>query len=140
MDKLVSRLTEGDQHIVRTNHVTWLFAQIIRIELVMNALNTDARNVVVTIKFIASFTVIIYLNVVYSLSNAFTLASFILGEILLALICSKYIGSCLGLWFGHNISHNLRVNLSHSILGVAILLAGRDNPKGFIISQGRSKL
>ncbi|CAK7326787.1 unnamed protein product [Dovyalis caffra] len=43
VDKLVSRLIEGDQHIVRTNHVTWLFAQIIRIELVMNALNTDAR-------------------------------------------------------------------------------------------------
>ncbi|KAG6765963.1 hypothetical protein POTOM_030026 [Populus tomentosa] len=50
VDKLVSRLIEGDQHIVRTNHVTWLFAQIIRIELVMNALNTDARNVVVTVE------------------------------------------------------------------------------------------
>lgn len=46
VDKLVSRLTEGDQHIVQTNHVTWLLAQIIRIELVMNALNTDARKVV----------------------------------------------------------------------------------------------
>jgi hypothetical protein len=53
VDKLVSRLIEGDQHIVRTNHVTWLFAQIIRIELVMNALNTDARKVVITVKFIA---------------------------------------------------------------------------------------
>ncbi|KAF3432138.1 hypothetical protein FNV43_RR26877 [Rhamnella rubrinervis] len=43
VDKLVSRLTESDQHILRTNHVTWLLAQIIRVELVMNALNPDAR-------------------------------------------------------------------------------------------------
>lgn len=47
MDKLVSRLTEGDQHILRTNHVTWLLAQIIRVELVMNALNPDARKEIV---------------------------------------------------------------------------------------------
>lgn len=46
VDKLVSRLTEGDQQILRTNHVTWLLAQVIRVELVMNALNTDARKVV----------------------------------------------------------------------------------------------
>lgn len=46
VDKLVSRLTEGDQHILRTNHVTWLLAQIIRVELVMSALNADARKVV----------------------------------------------------------------------------------------------
>lgn len=45
VDKLVSRVTEGDQHILRTNHVTWLLAQIMRVELVMNALNSDARKV-----------------------------------------------------------------------------------------------
>lgn len=46
VDKLVSRLTEGDQLILKTNHVTWLLAQIIRVELVMSALNADARKVV----------------------------------------------------------------------------------------------
>lgn len=45
VDKLVLRLQEGDQQILRTNHVTWLLAQIIRVELVMNALNTDSRKV-----------------------------------------------------------------------------------------------
>lgn len=45
VDKLVARLTEGDQHILRTNHVTWLFAEIIRVELVVNALNADSRKV-----------------------------------------------------------------------------------------------
>lgn len=43
--KLVSCLTESDPHILRTNHVTWLLAQIIRVELVINALNSDARKV-----------------------------------------------------------------------------------------------
>jgi mediator of RNA polymerase II transcription subunit 23 len=46
VDKLVSRVTEGDQLILRTNHVTWLLAQIMRVELVMTALNSDARKVV----------------------------------------------------------------------------------------------
>nr|GLL46879.1 mediator of RNA polymerase II transcription subunit 23 [Ipomoea trifida] len=46
VDKLVLRLQEDDQHILRTNHVTWLLAQIIRVELVMNALNLDSRKVV----------------------------------------------------------------------------------------------
>lgn len=46
IDKLVSRLQDDDQHILRTNHVTWLLAQIIRAELVMNALNTDSRKVI----------------------------------------------------------------------------------------------
>lgn len=46
VDKLVCRLTEGDNSILRTNHVTWLLAQVIRVELVMNALNTDPRKVV----------------------------------------------------------------------------------------------
>lgn len=45
VDKLVSRLIEDDHHILRTNHVTWLLAQIIRVELVMNALNNDSRKV-----------------------------------------------------------------------------------------------
>lgn len=45
MDKLVARLTESDHHILRTNHVTWLLAQIIRVELVITALNSDARKV-----------------------------------------------------------------------------------------------
>lgn len=46
VDKLVLRLQEDDQHILRTNHVTWLLAQIIRVELVINALNLDSRKVV----------------------------------------------------------------------------------------------
>lgn len=46
VDKLVSRISEGDHPILRTNHVTWLVAQIIRVELVINALNSDARKVV----------------------------------------------------------------------------------------------
>lgn len=50
VDKLVSRVTEGDHHILRTNHVTWLLVQIIRVELVMNALNSDVRKVVLKCK------------------------------------------------------------------------------------------
>lgn len=46
VDKLVSRLQDGDNSILRTNHVTWLLAQIIRVELVMAALNSDARKVI----------------------------------------------------------------------------------------------
>ncbi|XP_027189718.1 mediator of RNA polymerase II transcription subunit 23 isoform X2 [Cicer arietinum] len=53
VDKLVSRLTEGDHHILKTNHVTWLLAQIIRIELVMNALNSDSRKVETTRKVLS---------------------------------------------------------------------------------------
>ncbi|KAL7090796.1 hypothetical protein ACP275_12G064500 [Erythranthe tilingii] len=41
--KLVSQLQDNDQHILKTNHVTWLLAQIIRVELVMNALNTNVE-------------------------------------------------------------------------------------------------
>lgn len=54
VDKLVARFTEGDQHILRTNHVTWLLAEIIRVELVVNALNNDSRKVE-TIRKILSF-------------------------------------------------------------------------------------
>lgn len=53
MDKLVSRLQDGDNHILRTNHVTWLLAQIIRVELVMGALNSDSRKVL--FYFLSSF-------------------------------------------------------------------------------------
>ncbi|KAM7270808.1 hypothetical protein ACFE04_030022 [Oxalis oulophora] len=53
VDKLLSRLTEGDHHILRTNHVTWLLAQIIRAELVMTALNTDPRKVETTRKILS---------------------------------------------------------------------------------------
>ncbi|KAJ0435823.1 putative mediator complex, subunit Med23 [Helianthus annuus] len=45
VDKLVLRLAEKDNQVLRTNHITWLFAQIIRVELVMSALNTDSRKV-----------------------------------------------------------------------------------------------
>lgn len=53
VDKLVSRLIEDDPHILRTNHVTWLLAQIIRVELVMNALNNDCRKVETTRKILS---------------------------------------------------------------------------------------
>ncbi|KAL5553223.1 hypothetical protein UlMin_040624 [Ulmus minor] len=53
VDKLVLRLAEGDQHILKTNHVTWLMAEIIRVELVMNALNVDARKVETTRKILS---------------------------------------------------------------------------------------
>ncbi|KAF5750129.1 hypothetical protein HS088_TW03G00461 [Tripterygium wilfordii] len=53
IDKLVLRLNDGDHHILRTNHVTWMLAQIIRVELVMSALNTDARKVETTRKILS---------------------------------------------------------------------------------------
>ncbi|KAL8463677.1 hypothetical protein ACS0TY_033584 [Phlomoides rotata] len=53
VDKLVYRLQDGDQHILRTNHVSWLLAQIIRVELVMSALNTDSRKVETTRKILS---------------------------------------------------------------------------------------
>lgn len=53
VDKLVLRLAEGDHPILRTNHVTWLLAQIIRVELVMNALNTDSRKAETTRKILS---------------------------------------------------------------------------------------
>lgn len=53
IDKLVSRLQDSDQNILRTNHVTWLLAQIIRVELVMNALNMDSRKVETTRKILS---------------------------------------------------------------------------------------
>lgn len=53
VDKLVSRVTEGDPQILKTNHVTWLLAQVMRAELVMNALNSDVRKVETTRKLIS---------------------------------------------------------------------------------------
>ncbi|KAK9750255.1 hypothetical protein RND81_02G182500 [Saponaria officinalis] len=53
VDKLVSRIIEDDQTILRTNHVTWLLAQIIRVELVMNALKIDFRKVETTKKILS---------------------------------------------------------------------------------------
>ncbi|KAG6714118.1 hypothetical protein I3842_05G186900 [Carya illinoinensis] len=53
VDKLVSRVMEGDQHILRTNHVTWLLVQLLRVELVTNALNSDARKVETTRKVLS---------------------------------------------------------------------------------------
>lgn len=46
VDKLASRVIKGDQQILRSNHVTLLLAQIIRIEFVMNTLSSDPRKVV----------------------------------------------------------------------------------------------
>lgn len=45
VDKLVARLA-GHQLILKTNHVTLLVTQIIRVEHVLNALNTSPRKVV----------------------------------------------------------------------------------------------
>ncbi|XP_071694154.1 mediator of RNA polymerase II transcription subunit 23 [Rutidosis leptorrhynchoides] len=53
VDKLVLRLAEDDHQILRTNHVTWLLAQIIRVELVMHALNADSRKVETTRKILS---------------------------------------------------------------------------------------
>ncbi|XP_077232884.1 mediator of RNA polymerase II transcription subunit [Tasmannia lanceolata] len=53
VDKLASRVTKGDQQILRTNHVTWLLAQIIRIEIVTNALNSDPNKVETTRKILS---------------------------------------------------------------------------------------
>ncbi|TYH84161.1 hypothetical protein ES332_D02G180100v1 [Gossypium tomentosum] len=53
IDKLGSRLSASDHHILNTNHVTWLLAQIIRVEHVMTALNTDSRKVETTRKILS---------------------------------------------------------------------------------------
>ncbi|AQK74581.1 Mediator of RNA polymerase II transcription subunit 23 [Zea mays] len=53
VDKLASRVTNSDQQILRSNHVTWLLAQIIRIEIVMNTLSSDPRKVDTTRKIIS---------------------------------------------------------------------------------------
>ncbi|PKA62731.1 Mediator of RNA polymerase II transcription subunit 23 [Apostasia shenzhenica] len=53
VNKLASRVASGDQHILRSNHVTWLLAQIIRIEIVMNTLSSDPKKVETTRKIIS---------------------------------------------------------------------------------------
>ncbi|KAL0005249.1 hypothetical protein SO802_012810 [Lithocarpus litseifolius] len=53
VDKLLSRVTEGDPHILKTNNVTLLLAQVMRVELVMNALNSDPRKMETTRKLIS---------------------------------------------------------------------------------------
>lgn len=45
VEKLVSRASNGDSPILRSNHVTWLLSQIIRLEIVMSALNSDPKKV-----------------------------------------------------------------------------------------------
>lgn len=45
VEKLVSRVSNGDSLILRSNHVTWLLSQIIRLEIVMSALNSDPKKV-----------------------------------------------------------------------------------------------
>ncbi|KAF8083444.1 hypothetical protein N665_0772s0014 [Sinapis alba] len=53
IDKLVLRLNGDDNNILRTNHVTWLLSQIIRVELVMTALNSDLKKVETTRKILS---------------------------------------------------------------------------------------
>ncbi|CAL9047158.1 unnamed protein product [Musa banksii] len=53
INKIASRVTKGDQQILRSNHVTWLLAQIIRIEIVMSTLSSDPKKVETTKKIIS---------------------------------------------------------------------------------------
>lgn len=50
--KLASRV-EGENQILQSNHVTWLLAQVIRIEVVTNALNMDPKKVETTRKILS---------------------------------------------------------------------------------------
>lgn len=59
INKLTSRITRGDQQILRSNHVTWLLAQIIRIELVMNTLSSDPKKLVWTQNSVILFILLI---------------------------------------------------------------------------------
>ncbi|KAK1413712.1 hypothetical protein QVD17_35490 [Tagetes erecta] len=54
VEKLVLCLAEKDHQVLRTNHVTWLFAQIIRVELVIGSLNANSRKVE-TVRKLLSF-------------------------------------------------------------------------------------
>ncbi|XP_047340953.1 mediator of RNA polymerase II transcription subunit 23 [Impatiens glandulifera] len=53
VDTLVLRFAENEQSILRSNHVSWLLVQIIRLELVMIALNTDSRKEETTRKILS---------------------------------------------------------------------------------------
>ncbi|KAJ3694833.1 hypothetical protein LUZ60_000210 [Juncus effusus] len=54
VDKLTTRVSKTDQQTLKTNHITWLVAQILRIEIIMNTLSADRRKVD-TIRKIISF-------------------------------------------------------------------------------------
>ncbi|KAL2653365.1 hypothetical protein R1flu_021493 [Riccia fluitans] len=43
IDTLAARFARGDQPVMRSNHVTWLLAQVFRLETVMAALNSDSK-------------------------------------------------------------------------------------------------
>ncbi|CAM6090169.1 unnamed protein product [Calypogeia fissa] len=43
VDKLAIRFARGEQAVIRSNHVTWLLAQVFRLETVTAALSTDSR-------------------------------------------------------------------------------------------------
>lgn len=51
--KLSSRVNMGDKQILWSNHVTWLLAQVIRIETVKATLNSDPKKVETTRKIIS---------------------------------------------------------------------------------------
>lgn len=53
VNRLSSRTTQGEQQLLRSNHVTWLLAQILRIEIVMNTLSSDPKKVETTRKIIS---------------------------------------------------------------------------------------
>ncbi|XP_076947304.1 mediator of RNA polymerase II transcription subunit 23-like [Bidens hawaiensis] len=53
VDKLALCLSEKDPQVLRTNHVTWLFTQIIRVELVVAALTADSRKVEIVRKLLS---------------------------------------------------------------------------------------
>ncbi|KAL3685167.1 hypothetical protein R1sor_003189 [Riccia sorocarpa] len=43
IDKLAARFARGDQPVMRSNHVTWLLAQVFRLETVTAALSADSK-------------------------------------------------------------------------------------------------
>lgn len=57
--KLSSRVAMCDQQILKTNHVTWLLAQIIRIEIVMTTLSSDPKKVSLSV-YLFSFDLCAY--------------------------------------------------------------------------------
>ncbi|KAG9457178.1 hypothetical protein H6P81_001686 [Aristolochia fimbriata] len=48
VEKLLARVSKSDPPILRSNHVTWLLAQIIRLDVATNALNSDPKKVETT--------------------------------------------------------------------------------------------
>lgn len=45
IDRLAARFARGDQPVMRSNHVTWLLAQVFRLETVTAALSSDSKKV-----------------------------------------------------------------------------------------------